>query len=157
MNARICTNPKCRTVQPFTTCNICDRPTEPLPTISLAPIGANAAASLYHDPFNGYTILVSTSTRHRHLQLRLTEIVQHGQPLLYIQTDPTPLSPQPTTTAPRTLIPQDDHPARLQSIINTLHLLLHTLHPIDYDNLLCQLTTSLNEALTLIEDPPEEP
>lgn len=82
MDARICTNPKCRTVMPAFTCSLCDTPTEPLPRISLALIGVDATARLIHTSDEGFFILVAAPSGHHSVAISLTDLLRSAQPHL---------------------------------------------------------------------------
>lgn len=79
MDARICTNPKCRTILPYHTCSLCDTPTEPLPRISLGLIGIDGAARLIHTPDSGYSILITTSSGHHAVNVSTSDILHSAQ------------------------------------------------------------------------------
>lgn len=82
MNARICTNPKCRTILPNYTCSRCNTPTEPLPRISLALIGLDATARLVHTPDKGFFIHIAAPSGPRNVPITLTDLLHSAQPLL---------------------------------------------------------------------------
>ena len=82
MEARICTNPTCRTILPYYDCSLCGTRTELLPHVSLALIGVNGTAHLSHDPSAGYKITVKTLTSIQHLSIPMNTILHTTQPRL---------------------------------------------------------------------------
>jgi len=82
MNARICTNPRCRSIIPAFTCGLCNTPTEPLPRISLALIGLDATARLIHTHDHGYFILITAPSGRYNVSISVTDILHSAQPLL---------------------------------------------------------------------------
>lgn len=82
MDARICPNPACRTIQPGHECGLCKKRTSPLPKISLAPIGIDGTAHLVHRCAHGYAVQITTqSTLHR-VAIPLSNLLQSAQPHL---------------------------------------------------------------------------
>lgn len=79
MDARICTNPQCRTILPFRTCSLCLSSTEPLPRISLGLIGVDGAARLVHTPDKGYSILVTVPSGDHTVRVSLPDLLHRAQ------------------------------------------------------------------------------
>lgn len=82
MDAQICTNPQCRAILPYHICTLCQAPMEPLPGLSLAPIGIDGAARLVHSRTTGYSVLVSVPTGHYPVHVSLRDILNRAQPSL---------------------------------------------------------------------------
>lgn len=79
MNAKICTNPKCRTIQPGKKCHLCKAPTVELPTIPLHSIGIDGTACLTHKNANGYSLLVTTGSGTHSMLVRIPDLVHAAQ------------------------------------------------------------------------------
>ncbi|MBA7680361.1 hypothetical protein ES703_88676 [subsurface metagenome] len=82
MDARICSNPTCRTILPQHTCTLCGTATEPLPSLNLAPIGIDGTAKLTHTFNNGYAIVVKTRSGRHLAHITLADLLQSSQPHL---------------------------------------------------------------------------
>lgn len=82
MDVRICSNPACRTIQPYDKCGNCGTATTPLPRLSLAPVGVNGTAHLIHNPSEGYAIMICAPSHNSVLSIPIHDLVQHAQPQL---------------------------------------------------------------------------
>ena len=79
MDARICTNPQCRTVLPYNTCSLCQTATEPLPLLSLGKIGIDGHARLIHTPQSAYSIQLTLPSGHHTVNVSLRDLLHTAQ------------------------------------------------------------------------------
>ena len=79
MNARICTNPSCRAIQPGDKCHLCGTCTHELPVIPLQSIGLDGTARLTHQSLDGYSILITTSSGPHRMPIAISDLVHAAQ------------------------------------------------------------------------------
>ena len=79
MNARICTNPSCRTIQPGNKCHLCKTATQELPAIPLQSIGLDGTARLTHQLIDGYSILITTASGPHRMPIKIPDLVHAAQ------------------------------------------------------------------------------
>jgi len=79
MDARICSNPACHTIQTGYKCSLCNASTNPLSPLSLTLIGVDGAARLIHTPSNAYAIQVNTRSGNRTLDLPMSDLLHSSQ------------------------------------------------------------------------------
>lgn len=82
MDARICTNPTCRTVQSAPECGLCKKPTKALSPISLAPIGLDGTARLTCTPGHTYSIIIDIPSGLATARVAISDLLQACQPQL---------------------------------------------------------------------------
>lgn len=79
MDARICTNPACRTIQPGHRCGLCNTATRSLPQVSLSLIGVEGAARLTHTPGHAYSIILDTPSGPHAVDILMSDLLQASQ------------------------------------------------------------------------------
>lgn len=79
MNARICSNPSCRTILPSFKCHLCGSTTDALPYIPLASIGISGTARLTHRSNRGYAITVKAPSGSYNLPVSLSDLLRSAQ------------------------------------------------------------------------------
>lgn len=82
MQARICTDDQCLTIQPLMTCGLCKHATEPLPTLPLALLGVDGTVQLHFTPTDNYGLRIDTEHLHKMITLNTKDLVQNSQPPL---------------------------------------------------------------------------
>lgn len=108
MDARICTNQNCLTIQPAHVCSLCRHDTKPLGQVSLLPAGIDGTGHLvYTETFN-YALRVHTPTTTLHLDIPIPALVQSGQALLPGLGATTSLSIMDTLKCASTMIKTKD-------------------------------------------------
>lgn len=81
MNARICSNPSCRILQPHSTCIVCKAPTHPLPALRLDILAVTGTIELVHSIADIYSLKISTPNITEYVSIHPTDLVQQCPPM----------------------------------------------------------------------------
>lgn len=157
MNARICTNPNCRTIQSERKCHLCKAPTEELPAIPLHSIGLDGTACLVHKNTNGYSLLITTISGTRFIPVRIPDLVHAAQLHLPIPGHVTGLMIMDALKIASNLIKTKNTGFWTGWIIYLLETLQDHADSASFQNVLLDLRRDIT--VTLLEDdtPPETP
>lgn len=79
MNARICTNPNCRAIQPGVKCHLCRTATQDIPPIPLHAIGVEGTAYLAHTDSQGYSIAITTTSVSHAIHIPISDLLHSAQ------------------------------------------------------------------------------
>lgn len=156
MDARICSNPKCRTILPTYTCSLCSGPTEPLPAIPLGLIGVDGQARLIYTRARAYAILITKPSGNQTLKVLLHDLMRCSQPHLPLPNPVTGLMIMDAVNNAATLI-RSKNPGHWASwIISLLQALEAHAHPTSFQEVLKDLEQDIRTNILEDPDPPEE-